>query len=83
MYSPTVIMQLENSERILQKHLPVMILLHVITNLILALLIILIIKAVRGIVVVTVTKVFGKEFPVRPDPDPLELPRAKKATECA
>ncbi|MBQ6341881.1 MAG: hypothetical protein IJI41_02025 [Anaerolineaceae bacterium] len=80
-YSPTVIMQLENSERILQRHLPVMILLHVITNLILALLILLIIKAVRGIVVVTVKKVFGKEFPN--DPDPLESPRAKKNSESA
>ena len=82
-YSPTVIMQLENSERILQRHLPGMILLHVIVNLILAALIIFIIKAVRGIVIVTVKKVFGKELPVHPDPDPLELPRAKKAAECA
>ena len=80
-YSPTVIMQLENSERILQRYLPGMILLHVIVNLILAALIIFIIKAVRGIVIVTVKKVFGKELPVHPDP--LELPRAKKAAECA
>ena len=80
-YSPTVIMQLENSERILQRNLPVMIFLHVIINLILALLIILIIKVVRGIVVVTGKKIFGKEFPVQKDP--LELPEAKKNAERA
>ena len=80
-YSPSVIMQLENSERILQRNLPLIILLHVIINLILALLIILIIKAVKGIVAVTGKKVFGKKSPVHPDPDPLELPETKKNAE--
>ena len=75
-YSPTVIMRLENSDSILEENLPLMILLHVIINLILALLIILIVKAVKGIVVFTGNRVFGIEFPVRKDP--LELPEAKK-----
>ena len=81
-YSPSVIMQLENSERILQKNLPLMILLHVIINLILALLILLIIKAVRKIVDVMRKKIFGKESPIH-DKDPLELPEAKKKAERA
>ena len=75
-YSPTVIMRLENSGTILQKTLPKMILLHVVINLILALVIILIIKAVRKFVTAAEKKAFGKELPVRADP--LELPEAKK-----
>ena len=66
-YSPTVIMRLENAGSILKKSLPLMILLHVIINQILALVIILIIKAVNGTVAFTAKKVFGKELRGRPD----------------
>ena len=80
-YSPTVIMRLENIDSLLEENLPLMIVLHVVINLLLALVIFLIIKAVRGIIIVTGKRVFGKEFPIHEDR--LELPEAKKKTERA
>lgn len=78
-YSPTVIMRLENTDSFLEKNLLLMIIFHVIINQILALVIFLIIRGVRKIVTFTGRKVFRKEIQIHEDP--LELPEAKKKTE--
>ena len=69
-------MRLENGGLIIEKSLPLMVMTHIIINQIIALVIFLVIRLGTGIVLLFRKKVLGHKIPK--NPDPLELPEAKK-----